>query len=121
VIRRRTRSHPAAAVAAAVVTALVLAACGDSSPSATPSSPASVPADPGRQLYLERCAVCHGPQGQGGAGSRLANGAVVRRFPRVENEEAIVRNGTAAGVMPAFGEVLTPDEIRAVVRYTRGL
>ena len=75
----------------------------------------------GQTLYSDRCAVCHGAKGQGLVGAKLAGGAVARRFPRPEDETAEVTTGSPTGTMPAFGGVLTPEEIRAVVDYTRSL
>lgn len=103
--------------------ACVLAgACGGSKPAARPTPTAtSRGAVSGPKIYAERCAVCHGDRGEGKAGSRLAGGTVVRRFPRPEDEAAVVRNGAAGGSMPAFGDVLSPEQIDAVVAYTRSL
>ena len=96
------------------------AACGGASqPAAKPAS--TTAAVTGRQIYAQRCAVCHGAQGQGGAGARLAGGAVTRRFPNAQDEERIVREGAANGTMPPFSTVLTPEQIAAVVAYTRSL
>jgi mono/diheme cytochrome c family protein len=73
----------------------------------------------GRDVYEQQCAVCHGPQGEGGAGLRLAGGSVVARFPRIEDQQTFVRSGK--GAMPAFGGSLTAEQLRAVVEYTRTL
>jgi mono/diheme cytochrome c family protein len=70
----------------------------------------------GRTVYVANCQRCHGPRGQGGIGSKLAD-VVNRSFPNIQNEINVVTNG--AGAMPAWGDKLTAAEIRAVVRYTR--
>lgn len=70
----------------------------------------------GREIYQSRCARCHGGDGGGGAGPKLA-GNVVKRFPDPEQQEAVVRDGR--GSMPSFDGVLSDDEISAVVRFTR--
>ena len=49
--------------------------------------------------------------------AEVAKGVVVRAFPRVEDEVALVTNGLDG--MPAWGGQLTKVEIEAVVQYTR--
>jgi mono/diheme cytochrome c family protein len=71
----------------------------------------------GREVFVERCARCHGGSGGGGAGPRLSGGVVVRRYPDPEAQAQVVRNGR--GAMPGFGNVLSPEDVNAVVRYTR--
>ena len=70
----------------------------------------------GRGIYIASCQRCHGPKGGGGAGSALA-GKVVTTYPDPAAQAAIVANGK--GGMPAWRNVLTPEQIDAVVRYTR--
>jgi mono/diheme cytochrome c family protein len=71
----------------------------------------------GAALYGGNCAGCHGGDGSGGIGPRLAGGRVVQRFPKPEDQIAVVTNGR--GGMPAFVQRLTAEEIRAIVEYTR--
>ena len=96
----------------------VLSACGGSNQPVADrgSEPANAS---GQQIFLDKCAVCHGARGDGGAGPRLNGGATVAKFPRSQNEEALVRNGNKS--MPSFGGSLTPEQISAVVAYSRGL
>ena len=98
------------------------------------SDPAQV--SRGRVVYEQRCAVCHGQrlEGQPDWRVRLPNG----RLPAPPHDQtghtwhhpdealfAIVRNGLVppfapAGYpsdMPAFGAVLTGEDIRAVLAY----
>jgi mono/diheme cytochrome c family protein len=82
------------------------------------SGSSSTPATPGAALYASSCASCHGADGGGGVGPQLA-GAVVKRFPAVDDQIAFVSEGS--GSMPAFGGQLSPAEIRQVVEYTRTL
>lgn len=91
---------------------------------ATPGAPKAVAArgaaakdDVGATLFASNCAGCHGARGQGGLGPKLAGGAVVASFPDESAELALVANGK--GVMPAWKTRLSPDQIRAVVAYTR--
>lgn len=95
------------------------------------------------ELYAANCASCHGANGEGGAGPKLADGEVLLTFPDTEEGEAAhiewVENGSqtrrgepygdpnrpggqrvaASGGMPAFAGTLTPEEIEAVVAYER--
>jgi mono/diheme cytochrome c family protein len=83
------------------------------------SSTGSTPASPGAALFAANCASCHGADGGGGVGPQLAGGAVVKRFPSVDDQITFVRDGS--GSMPAFGGQLSPAQIRQVVEYTRTL
>lgn len=70
-------------------------------------------------VYADRCAGCHGPDGGGGRGPQLSDGRAAAAFPDIEDQVAVVTDGR--GGMPAFGNRLTPEEIRAVVAYSRTL
>jgi mono/diheme cytochrome c family protein len=71
----------------------------------------------GAQIYQSSCAVCHGPDGEGGVGPELGGGAVVEAFPDVADQIVVVTNGR--GAMPSFNRTLSTQEIQAVVDYTR--
>lgn len=67
--------------------------------------PAAAPAgelEARRDVFAAHCAQCHGASGQGAFGPRLAGGAVVERYPDIDDHRAVVVNGS--GMMPAFGE-----------------
>ena len=85
-----------------------------------PALPPEVPAvgteDAGATLYATRCASCHGDDGSGGFGPALA-GVVSDVFPNEADEIAVVANGR--GSMPSFADSLTPEQIAAVVEFTR--
>ena len=95
-------------------------ACSSAGVPEVPAGPDGRP-DPvlvaGRQVYVERCANCHGDDGGGGRGSRLSGGAALERFPGIAEQIDVVSNGVRT--MPAFGDVLTPAEVEAVTRFTR--
>jgi mono/diheme cytochrome c family protein len=90
-------------------------------PTKPPDAPAAVVEASGgidgAAIFGERCAGCHGGDGSGGIGPRLAGGRVVERFPDADDQVAVVTEGR--GGMPAFSGKLTDDEIAAVVDYTR--
>jgi mono/diheme cytochrome c family protein len=72
---------------------------------------------PGYDVYLANCARCHGQDGQGGVGPKLAGGAVVKAFPNRADQIRLVENGE--GTMPSFKNRLSTAEIEDVVTYTR--
>jgi mono/diheme cytochrome c family protein len=97
--------------------------------------------DEGAAIYAAQCASCHGGGGAGGVGRQLSDGEVLKTFPTIEGQLEYVALGTdgygsgqpygdpareggphvagSFGIMPAFGEQLTAEELLAVVRYER--
>lgn len=71
----------------------------------------------GRQVYIDRCANCHGNDGGGGRGTKLSDGRMVTQYPDVVDQVEIVADGVRS--MPGFVDVLDTEEIAAVIRYTR--
>lgn len=122
-----TRRATSTGLTIAVLIAVSLAACGGSSSSSNaklPNPPAPKGAQAhdtqlvaGRTIYRNYCAECHGTQGQGGTGPQLGKGAVVRAFPNIDDQIALVENGR--GLMPAWKGKLTDRQIHDVVRYER--
>ena len=99
-------------VALAPALALVLAACGgDSEPGGGGGEESQ-----GETVYSANCARCHGPDGEGGVGPQLGDGAVEANLTLEEHTEVVTngRNG-----MPAWEGQLSPEEIDAVVQYER--
>jgi len=110
-VTRRSHLLLAALVAAA---ALVLSACGgDSEPSGGGGDEASA----GQSVYEDNCARCHGPDGEGGVGPQLGDGAVAENFPDIADQITVIREGRNG--MPAWEDSLTPEEIEAVATYER--
>ena len=68
----------------------------------------------GQQVYLARCAACHGAQAQGGTGPRL-QGNPINKVPEAVRE--IVLKGR--GQMPAVA--LNEEEMQALLQYLGGL
>ena len=99
----------------------------------------SVPDDPvlaAGQVVYRTCSSCHGVAGQGGAGPPLVDGAVLITFPTCGEHVKWIMVGSEAwkaevgdtygatgktvrGGMPAFGPVLTEEQIRQVAAYER--
>lgn len=83
-----------------------------------------LPAAPGATLYGTYCSACHGVRGEG---KRTPDRKV---FPAIGNRdflsladddfiEETVRRGRPGRPMPAWGEKVGPEEIRAIVSYVR--
>lgn len=88
----------------------------------------------GQRVYAERCAVCHGPDGRGNGPAApsmiprprdLTFGFIKYRTtppehpPRDDDLIRTVTNGLPGSAMPYFHDVLSVDEIRAVVAYIK--
>jgi len=87
------------------------------------------------------CARCHtqgwsydqpGVPGQGGLGWNLTGASENAHFPDAQNLADFISSGTSLGLvygrqsqgtgrMPGFGQMLTEDQISAIVDYVRGL
>jgi mono/diheme cytochrome c family protein len=106
-------------VAVAVIVFIVLLFTNDPTPPPPvhPDVVAAAGGVDGAVIFGQRCAGCHGGDGSGGIGPRLAGGRVVADFPDPQQQIAVVTNGR--GGMPAFGKRLSGEEIAAVVDYTR--
>jgi mono/diheme cytochrome c family protein len=69
----------------------------------------------GAELFAQNCAVCHGPDGQGRVGATLA-----KDWPSVRPDltvKTIIENGVPGSKMPAWSELLTTEDIDALVAY----
>ncbi|HSR47298.1 MAG TPA: c-type cytochrome [Anaerolineales bacterium] len=77
--------------------------------------------DRGGELFVANCAVCHGVDGKGRVGASL------EAFPGIEPGpalEAIIAEGVAGSVMPAWGDTyggpLTAQDVRDIAAYILG-
>ncbi len=98
----------------------------------------------GQSLFEGNCARCHTrgfsfgrPEVPGGGryGPNLRDGSTVRQFPKVADMIKFIKEGAAFGLpygsggighdagggMPHFGEVLSDEDIQAVIAYERSL
>ena len=74
--------------------------------------------DSGRQVFVSRCAGCHGSDGNGG---ELGPAIAARVATRSDQDLAtVVRDGVPAAGMPAFGGLGTAESAD-LVRYLRTL
>jgi mono/diheme cytochrome c family protein len=69
----------------------------------------------GRQVYMQKCARCHGADAKGKSGPRL-----VGKSLSLEEIEQTVTKGRPPK-MPAFGKQLSSAEVKAVAAYVRSL
>jgi mono/diheme cytochrome c family protein len=101
-----------------IVTVVLLFANDPERPPAAPAAAVEAAGGvDGAAVFGDNCAGCHGGDGSGGIGPRLAGGRVVQRFPDPAEQIAVVTDGR--GGMPAWRDQLTEEEIAAVVEYTR--
>jgi mono/diheme cytochrome c family protein len=70
---------------------------------------------PGRQVFTQNCAVCHGDRGEGKIGPKLAGTS----HSASEIQQLVTRG--IPPKMPAFRSKLTADQIAAVAAYVRSL
>lgn len=79
------------------------------------TQPANSTLSVGREIFQQRCATCHGAQGQGVSSVIGIAGPNIQAFhdPRVVIHT--VENGK--GIMPSFGKVLSKPEIHSVAAY----
>lgn len=66
-------------------------------------------------LYQAQCAACHGEARLGGIGPALFPGNLSRLRP--EAAAGVIRDGRLASQMPGFGEMLSNEEINALVEW----
>lgn len=82
------------------------------------STAAAQTPDAGRLSYMNRCAGCHGSNGNGG---ELGPGITTRVPARTDDElAALLKTGLPTAGMPAFAN-LTPAEVRDVIAFLRTL
>lgn len=92
-------------------------------------------ASQGQRIYAQRCAVCHGPDGRGNGPAAPSMIPRPRDFTQGQfkykstpfgqppTDEDLIRtmhNGLPGGAMPAWGDLLSEGEIRAVVKHIKG-
>ncbi len=106
-------------LAALLVVVVLAGACAGQAPEVPLGPDGSPDAElvVGREVYQRRCANCHGADGGGGTGPKLADGAVAVQYPDPAEQRVVIAEGRNA--MPSFSGSLSTGEIDAVVRYTR--
>ena len=106
------RSHRFLVVVFVALLVAPLAACGgDDAASGDADGEVS-----GQGIYEANCARCHGPNGEGGVGMPLGDGAVADALTLDAQIEVITEGRNS---MPAWGDQLSAEEIEAVAVYER--
>lgn len=100
-----------------LLSAVLVAACRGSGGDAPAAPAGNAQLSQGREVWVARCARCHGGDGGGGIGPQISDGHVTKAYPDVDEEIKVVAKGT--GRMPGFDKTLSESEIAAVVAYTR--
>ncbi|HNR98357.1 MAG TPA: c-type cytochrome [Planctomycetota bacterium] len=123
--RHRPRACLAPAARAALMGALLLPLSAGAE-SAAPPLPGS-----GAELYRAACAACHGTDGRGAPAGMVGFDVPLPDFTdcdfasrEAEDDWVVVaaEGGLARGfseIMPAFGDALTDDQLRAIVGYLK--
>ena len=70
----------------------------------------------GVAIFAERCAACHGQDGAGNIGPAL-NGSAHAWHHSDQDLRIAIRDGIPRTQMPGHGDVLTEEEIDAVIGY----
>lgn len=100
---------------------------------AGPARAAEDPAKLGKELYVERCVLCHGSQGHGWEWTQkvmkppVAVPNLLETVPKLDDdylERIILDGGEAVGrthFMPAFRFKMDEAEVTAVIKYLRSI
>jgi cytochrome c6 len=93
-------------------------ACGsDTRPTTAQHAAATQPSPPeGAAVYRQYCVACHGADGKLGL-----NGAGDLTMSKLSLEERITQIAKGKNMMAPFEEMLSPEEIKAVAKYTLSL
>jgi mono/diheme cytochrome c family protein len=87
------------------------------------SMPSAVAQETGEAVYKLRCSMCHAVDGTASTPAGKALKAASFKDPAVvklsEADMLAVVKGGKANKMPAFGTILTPEQIQAAVGYIR--
>jgi len=113
---------------ASTLLALATACDNNEQATTTSSAPADTPIPPeklveeGGKLYATNCVGCHGTEGEGrvGMGPRLAS----ESFLAAANDEmlhASISKGRLGTTMAAWGNMLPPSQVDALVAYVRSM
>lgn len=101
-----------------LILALIALACGggEDAPSEAPAKKEAAAQEIDvKKIWKIRCIACHGLYGDMGT-----NGAANLQevTSSLEDRIKIITNGSENGVMTAFGEILSEEEIEAMAKYT---
>lgn len=81
-------------------------------------NPATAVSTTGEATYREICQACHMAQAEGGTGAGVVP-ALARNARLADKDFLLTRVLRGQGGMPAFAEMLTPEQIAGVAGYVR--
>lgn len=87
-------------------------------------APVAYAAEDGAAVFKAKCAMCHGPNGDGSTpmgkklGLKALSSAEVQKLTDDEVRQTIVKG---KGKMPAFDKKVTSDQLQALVAHIRSL
>ncbi len=96
---------------------ILLGACGSSSTAFSPPPNETYPAEQvgqGQEIFQRSCSVCHGSSGTGRVGPNIV---MVWERLTIDEQRDVIIDGRRA--MPSFELTLEPEQIEAVIAYTR--
>jgi mono/diheme cytochrome c family protein len=79
----------------------------------------------GKALFMRACGVCHGIDGTGNAMRavmpKIGDLTSPELHGRMNDEQMLATIVNGKDKMPPFQNALTPDQMKAIVKYVRGL
>lgn len=75
----------------------------------------------GKQLYLEKCAACHGNDGQGMIGPNLTDRFWIHGDGTLSALIQVINEGVAEKGMPPWGPLLTREQLVAAAVHVKSL
>lgn len=79
-------------------------------------------ADTGPEIFKSKCAMCHGPNGEGKGKIPALGSADVQKMSDADLKKTITEGTkTANGMMPKYGDKLSSTQIDDLVKYVRSL
>ncbi len=87
-------------------------------PQVSTAAPQTADATHGAAIFKDKCAACHGPNGEGLVGPKLHDPALLAQFDDAWFRDTIT-NGRPSKGMPTWGTVLSPQDINDVIAFLR--
>lgn len=75
----------------------------------------------GKEVFIAKCASCHGNEGQGGIGPNLTDHYWINGNGTLTAIYKVVNTGVAERGMPPWGPILTAKELKSVVAFTKSV
>lgn len=94
---------------------------GDTEEELTKLSATASVADEGKNIFVAKCAACHGPQGQGLIGPNLTDDYWIHGKGKMTDIAGVVRKGVLDKGMPPWEGQLKDSEVKAVVIFVAKL